>query len=46
MNRPIRRVGVIMLLLYTILFGQLNNLQLFGAPRTPELRQFLGGGLK
>jgi peptidoglycan glycosyltransferase len=32
-NRPIRRVGVILLLLYTALFAQLNNLQLFGAER-------------
>jgi peptidoglycan glycosyltransferase len=33
MNRPIRRIGVIMLVLYLVLFAQLNNLQLFGAQR-------------
>jgi peptidoglycan glycosyltransferase len=32
-NRPILRIGVIMLVLYTVLFAQLNNLQLFGAQR-------------
>ena len=33
MNRPIRRIAVIMLVLYLVLFAQLNNLQLFGAQR-------------
>jgi penicillin-binding protein A len=32
-NRPIRRVGIILLLLYMVLFAQLNNVQLFGAQR-------------
>jgi penicillin-binding protein A len=32
-NRSIRRLGVGLLVLYTVLFAQLNNLQLFGAQR-------------
>ena len=33
MNRPIRRLGAVLLVLYVALFAQLNNLQLFGAER-------------
>ena len=36
MNGPIRKVGVVILVLYTVLFAQLNNLQLFGAKRLNE----------
>jgi peptidoglycan glycosyltransferase len=32
-NGPIRKVGVVILMLYVVLFAQLNNLQLFGAER-------------
>jgi hypothetical protein len=47
-NRPIRRIAGIMMLLYVVLFAQLNNLQLFGAERLnshPELakRPAFGG---
>ncbi|HEV8298078.1 MAG TPA: penicillin-binding transpeptidase domain-containing protein [Acidimicrobiales bacterium] len=33
MNRSIRRLGIALLIAYTVLFAQLNNLQLFGAQR-------------
>ena len=33
MNRSIKRLGIALLVLYTVLFAQLNNLQLFGAQR-------------
>ncbi|HEX7097428.1 MAG TPA: penicillin-binding transpeptidase domain-containing protein [Acidimicrobiales bacterium] len=36
MNRPIRRLGIVLLVLYVALFVQLNNLQLFGAERLNE----------
>ena len=33
MNRSIRRLGIVLLVMYVALFAQLNNLQLFGAER-------------
>jgi penicillin-binding protein A len=36
MNRSIRRLGIALLVCYTVLFAQLNNLQLFGAERLNE----------
>ncbi len=36
MNRSITRFGIALLVLYTAVFGQLNNLQLFGAKRLNE----------
>jgi peptidoglycan glycosyltransferase len=32
-NRPIRRIAAILMVLYVVLFAQLNNLQIFGAER-------------
>ena len=33
MNRQIRRLGIAIIMLYTLLFVQLNRIQVFGAQR-------------
>ena len=36
MNRQIRRLGIAMIMLYSLLFVQLNRIQIFGARRLNE----------